>query len=167
MRWYTLALPGLAGLLALILAAELLAGPDMAGPQRLRSLPPARNGAAAHEPMVARWAETALARPLFRPDRRPPPDNRATTSLARLTAIVIAGGVRRAIFAADGQKPRIVPEGGEIGGYRLLHITGDSVQLGGTAGTLTLHPNFNVVEPPHPPASPVPPPSAADYDNES
>jgi hypothetical protein len=167
MRWTRVALPGLAGLLGVVLAAELLAGPEMAGPQRLGHVPAARSGAAAHEPVVAHWAETALARPLFSADRRPPQDDKATTGLARLTAIVIAGGSRRAIFAADGQKPRIVPEGGEIGGYKLLHITGDSVQLGGTDGTLTLHPKFNVVVPQHPPTPPAPPPSAADYDNES
>jgi hypothetical protein len=167
MRWTQFTGPVLAGLLGVILAAELLAGPEMAGPQRLARFPVARSGAPAYEPVVAHWAETALARPLFSADRRPEQDDKGTTGLARLTAIVIAGGTRRAIFAADGQKPLIVPEGGEIGGYRLLHITGDSVQLGGTAGTLTLHPKFNVVVPPRPPVAPVPPPSAADYDNES
>lgn len=160
-------LPGLAALLGLVLTAELLAGPETGGPARLGGFPAARGGAAVHEPVVARWAATALARPLFSADRRPQQDDTASTGLARLTAIVIGGGTRRAIFAAEGQKPRIVPEGGEIGGYKLLHITGDSVQLGGAAGTLTLQPKFNVVLPPHPPAHVAPPPSAADYDNES
>jgi len=167
MRWTRYALPGLAGVLGLVLAAELLTGPETTEPQSLGGLPAARRAAAAQEPMVERWATTALARPLFSADRRPQRDDKATTGLARLTAIVIADGARRAIFAADGQKPRIVPEGGEIGGYKLLHITGDSVQLGGTAGTLTLHPIFHVVAPPRPPARPAPPPSAVDYDNES
>lgn len=167
MRWTRFALPGLAGVLGLVLGAELLTGPEGARPQSLWRLPAARSGTAAQEPRVARWAATALARPLFSADRRPEQDDKATAGLARLTAIVIGNGSRCAIFAAVGQKPKIVPEGGEIGGYKLLHITGDSVQLGGTAGTLTLHPKFNVVVPARAPAPPAPPPSAVDYDNES
>jgi hypothetical protein len=159
------ALPGLAGLLAVVLLAELLAGPEDRGPERPGHLPSTRGGTATHEPLVERWAATALARPLFAADRRPEQDGQASTSLARLSAIIIAGGSRRAIFVTDGQKPRVVPEGGEIGGYKLLHITSDSVELGGPAGMLSLHPQFHVVVPPPPPSRPVPPPSAVDYDN--
>ncbi len=137
-------------------------------PLRLGRLPLARSAPAAHEPAVERWAATALARPLFSAGRRPQQDGTAAAGLARLTAIIVAGGERRAIFAADGQKPTVVPEGAAVGGYKLLHITSDSVELGGASGTLTLHPQFPVAaSPAPPPPRPASPPFAVYYDTEN
>jgi general secretion pathway protein N len=162
-----MAWPGLAAGLALILALEWRpTGPGPA-PQPLPVLP-------ADAPMTAsadaakQWADTALARPLFAASRRPDGSAAAPDSgLGRLSAIIIAEGSRSAIFAVQGQKPHIVAEGGEIGGYRLRRIGPDAVDLTGPSGPLTLHPQFPTPAP-APTVQPLPaaPPSAADIDNE-
>jgi general secretion pathway protein N len=156
--------------LALILGAELTTGSGGAGPLWPSPLPPAKAAASVTEGLVDRWADTVLARPLFNADRRPErADKGHAAGLARLTGIIIAGSSRSAIFAAKGQKPAVVSEGGEIGGYRLLRISYDSVELGGATGTLILHPQFPLpsAEVGSAPLPPVPPrTSLFSYDNE-
>ncbi len=167
-QWGKAALPGLAGMLGLMLAAEWLAGP---APVAIRQplAPPASTPQAAMDDEISQWANTVLARPLFNESRRPDDSGAAQgTGMARLSAIIISGGSRSAIFAADGQKPQIVPEGGEIDGYKLTHISADAVELTGPSGALTLHPQFPAAAQPAPPAAAPPAtPSAVDYDNES
>jgi hypothetical protein len=154
--------------LGLVLAAELLARPSGGGPLPLRLEPIGTAATNVSERQADRWADTVLARPLFSADRRP--ENMATghrTAFTRLAGIIISGGSRSAIFATDGQKPAVVSEGGEIAGYRLQHISYDSVELVGSTGTLTLHPNFAGAAAPgfasRDPASPQP---AGGYNNE-
>ncbi|MGE4481408.1 hypothetical protein [Acidocella sp.] len=159
-----LGVPFLAMALALLLAAEWLTGSVPPTPRLALSIPGGMPGVALDD-AVSQWADTALARPLFSESRRPADDAALASGTARLSAIIISSDGRSAIFAADGQKPRIVPEGGEIDGYRLSHILADTVELAGPSGTLTLHPQF---APPKaaPPSPTPPPPAAADYDNE-
>jgi len=167
---HSLLLPGLALALGLVLVVECVEQPGATAPLGFGHLPRGREDAAPRLPPAQRWAEIAGARPLFNPDRRPQQSGAATPGLARLTAIIIAGGARRAIFAGGGtsEKPHILPEGGVLGGYTILHISGDAVDLAGAAGHLTLHPQFPTARAPAAaPAAPPPTPSAADYDNEN
>ena len=145
MRRMQHALPVLAGGLLLLLAAEW-AWPGPATPD-LRAAPaiPAAVADAAADAAIGQWGDTALARPLFSPDRRPAAQVGADTdgTLPRLSAIIITGGGKSAVFAADGQKPQVVAEGGEIDGYRLQSIGPDSVEMLGPDGTITLRPQFS------------------------
>lgn len=138
-----LALPGLTIVLGSVLAAELLARPAEDGPFSRPVVPIGKAATNVTERLADRWARAVLARPLFSADRRPETvATDQTTVFTRLAGIIISGGSRSAIFAADGEKPEVVSEGGEIAGYRLLHISYDSVELVGSTGKLTLHPNF-------------------------
>lgn len=142
-RYTRLALPVLAGSLFLLLAVSwLLPGPAAAPWHVPAAMPAATADAAAVS--VSQWGDTALARPLFNPGRRPldQPGAMADGSLPRLSAIIISGGTSAAVFAGDGQKPQVVSAGGAIGGYVLKRITADHVELTGPDGTLTLHPQF-------------------------
>ncbi|GAB0120256.1 hypothetical protein [Acidisoma sp. 7E03] len=166
----SLVLPGLALALGLALVAEWLEPPGASAPLGFGHLPQGGEDAAARMPPAQRWADIARERPLFNPDRRPQQSGAPTPGLARLTAIIIAGGARSAIFAGGGagEKPRILPEGGVLGGYAILHISSDAVELAGASGRVTLHPQFpTAVTPAAAPAAPPPTPSAADYDNEN
>jgi hypothetical protein len=137
-----LAIPVLAVLLFLLAAEWLL--PDAAAPP-LR--PPPRIPAAATDTAVdsniVQWGNAILARPLLNPDRRPvrAPELAADDTLPRLSAIIVIGGVRHAIFAGD-TKPQLVTEGGEIGAYRLQTVAPDRVTLLGPDGSVTLRPQF-------------------------
>jgi hypothetical protein len=165
-----LAPPGLTIALALALVAELTAGTDRAAPRSPSVSPAPKTRASFTERLVDGWADTVLSRPIFSADRRPESvDTGHTHGLARLTGIIISGDSRSAIFAAKGQKPTIVSEGGEVGGYRLLHISYDSVELDGLSGTLTLHPQFPLPAPGAASAPARPAPRRASlfsYDNE-
>jgi hypothetical protein len=117
---------------------------------------------------------TILARPLFSPTRHPPPRTGTETSStldlggARLTGIVIAPGVRLAIFDLKGSKPVLLNEGETISGWRVDSIAPSEVSLVGPGGLKTLQPKL---DPAHtasgpPPASaarlqPAPPPPSA------
>ena len=136
--------PGVAAALTLLIAGEcLMPGPGSTASSRTLVVP-----AAAPDTMtdqaVGQWGDTSLARPLFHPDRRPTIVANANTgtSLPRLSAIVIIGENRAAIFAADGQKPQVVAAGSSIDGYQLTRITPGSVELLGAGGTVTLRPQF-------------------------
>lgn len=136
------AIQAMAGTMVLLLACEwLLPGPGGIAPIRMPMIPAT---AADSDAAIGQWGDNVLARPLFYPDRQPVSDAGAGTdaSLPRLSAIIIIGGTRAAVFSADGQKPQVVPAGSSIGGYRLEQITPSSVQLLGPDGALTLHPQF-------------------------
>ena len=138
------ALPALAAALALLFAGEiLLPGSPAVPPHKMFAIPSAAPEAAADE-AAGQWGDTILARPLFSPDRRPvsAAGTDTSTSLPRLSAIIITGGTHAAVFSADGQKPQVVTAGGSIDGYQLDSIAPDSVQLTGPDGPLTLRPQF-------------------------
>jgi hypothetical protein len=148
-RLSPLAMRAAAAALALMLAAELLLpGPRGITLNKMPAIPAALPGNPANE-VVGQWGNTALERPLFYPDRRPTSEPGADTStgLPRLSAIVIIGHTRAAIFAAGGQKPRVAAIDDTIDGYRLERIEPDSVELLGPDGTLTMRPQFITAPP--------------------
>ena len=145
--------PALAAAFLLLLAAEwLLPGPQAPALRTPPALPAATPDASA-DAQISQWASTALARPLFNADRRPVEQpGTESDALPRLSAIIITGSNRAAIFDASGQKPQIVPEGGEIDGYRLQHIAPGTVDLLGPDGPVTLRPRFASPDPTTPTA---------------
>jgi hypothetical protein len=137
------ALPLLAGGLLLLLAVFWL----VPGPSAVSGRVPAAISAAAPDvtdAAIGQWGGTVLARPLFTPGRRPADQagGNADGSLPRLSAIILSGGAGMAVFAADGRKPQVVGTGGVIGGYVLVRVTADHIELTGPAGALTLRPRF-------------------------
>lgn len=169
-----LLLPGAAALLALLWAAEFVITPGGGGLRRMAASPRAGLMRAEGQDPVGPWQHTILARPLFNADRRPPLQGKAAASgLARLSAIIIIGSDRSAVFAPKGQKPRILAEGGEIDGYRLVRIAPDFVALAGPAGRLLVYPRFKNARTSEAPIAPPAPPLARphsvslfSYDNE-
>ncbi len=167
-------LPGAAALLALLWAAELLIKPGDGGLPRMAAWPRAGLIRAEGQDPVGRWQRTILARPLFNADRRPPlQSTAAASSLARLSAIIIIGSDRRAVFAPKGRKPSILAKGGEIDGYRLVRIEPDFVTLAGPAGHVLVYPRFKNARTSEAPIAPPTPPLARphsaslfSYDNE-
>lgn len=135
---------GLGGLvLALAATAALLALAPMPAPP----LPPvaARPTPTAPPPPASSAAATAriLARPLFRPDRRPVAAASADAALMpRLSGILRGDAVRLAIFARPSGKPVLLGEGAQLGGYRIVRIGRRAVLLDGPRGRLRLVPRF-------------------------
>lgn len=135
------ALPGVAGLLAIILATEFFVGAP--GTANNTPSPPLPATAQAENDEVSQWSTDALARPLFSATRRPDAASGGDNSgLPRLSAIIIIGKNSVAVFSADGQKPQPVAVGGEIDGNKMLRIDSDQVELLGPSGPLILHPQF-------------------------
>jgi hypothetical protein len=137
------ALLALALALFMLLAAELLpSGPAASAPAALAV--PAATPAQAADAAVGQWATTILARPLFNASRRPVQVavSDMDVSLPRLSAIIVNGGVRSAVFDDGGPKPLVLTAGGEIGAYRLETIAPDNVNLLGPDGQVTLRPQF-------------------------
>jgi general secretion pathway protein N len=137
------ALPAaLASCLALLAAAELLAPPAPppdAPPVRIDFSAPQGSSLDAGLPG---WTATILARPLFRPDRRPLAAAAAPTApLPRLTAIVVTQAGAIAIFDGGG-KPIAAAAGGEVDGYRIARIFPDRVVIDSPSGGLVLRPQF-------------------------
>ena len=103
--------------------------------------------------------ETLLARPLFSQTRRPPnvasPVGAAPSAavpLPRMTAIMIDGPRRSAIFAAPGSsggKPSIVTEGSNIGPFTVQTIEPQQVIVMGPDGKRTVRTSFDpALQPP-------------------
>jgi hypothetical protein len=136
--------PALAAALALLFAAEWLLPGPAAAPVREPPAIPATIADNAADAGISQWGNTILARPLLNQNRRPAPQPGTATSdtLPRLSAIIVIGGTRHAIFNAAGQKPQLVAEGGEIGSYRLKTVAPDRVDLLGPNGPVTLRPQF-------------------------
>ena len=91
------------------------------------------------------WEATILGRPLFSPDRRPSATATAMAGhpgLPRLTGIMVGPFGRSAIFAADGAKPIVVPEGARVAEYTVKVIEPTQVRLSGPNGNLVLYPSF-------------------------
>ena len=70
----------------------------------------------------------------------------------RLTGVVIAPGLRRAIFAETGTASRVLSEGETLKGLQLASVSPDGVVLSGPAGDVALEPqpDDNLVRPPLP-----------------
>jgi hypothetical protein len=107
---------------------------------------------------VRAWVATALARPLFSPDRRPATEpgqqTAAPAGLPRLAGIMVGPFGRSAIFAGD-PKPAVIQEGGRIGAYTVKSIDSAQVQVAGPDGLRTIRPSFQ----PAPPKPTAPEPS--------
>lgn len=159
----------LAAALAGLSGAELLAPGPMAGPlpRHRVALPPAPAPTVATRPARQADRSTILARPLFRPDRRPPSAKVAATPrmpLPRLSGILVGNGFRLALFAAESGKTRIAATGDQVDGYRIVEIGPASIILNGPKGRISLTPRFAKLRaaPPqaaqhtsHPPYRPV------------
>ncbi|MEG5266098.1 hypothetical protein TRP66_17525 [Pseudomonas sp. JDS28PS106] len=110
--------------------------------------------------------------PLFSPSRSPDVVQRSAEpgldlGGLKLTGIVIADGVRQALFRQADGKDLALREGAALGGWRLRHIEEQAVQfeLDGRSQRLRLPaprlPNMNSA-PPVPPARPIHPPQASE-----
>jgi hypothetical protein len=94
------------------------------------------------------WVATALARPLFSPDRRPPRQTvaiaaaPASVEVPRLSGILVTPLGRSAIFAPSGGKPVVATEGSTLDTYVVRSIEPEQVTLMGPNGSLVLHPAF-------------------------
>ena len=102
-----------------------------------------------------------LARPLFRPGRRPasPAEAapRAAEDLPRLTALLSGPFGRRAIFAGANGRSTVVTVGSTLGGWTVQSIGAATVSVAGRDGerTLRLAYGAGAPEPPRPPAEPA------------
>ncbi len=144
MRPASLAMPALAAALFLLFATEWLLPDASAPPLRLPPALPAATADINVDTSIVQCGNTILARPLLNPDRRPArqPGMTVDNTLPRLSAIIVIGGTRHAIFAASGEKPQLVAEGSEISGFRLKTVAPDKVDLLGPDGLVTLRPQF-------------------------
>lgn len=129
-----------------VIAWQLATAPD-AEPPHPAAVPPAAlqpaPGLPASGPAlrgtVRDRAETALARPLFRPDRRPAPlaagpAPRPAEDLPRLTALLAGPFGRRAIFAETDGRSTVVEEGATMGEWTVLSIGAGAVTVAGGEG---------------------------------
>jgi len=121
--------------MAVLLVAVLVwevqesAGPEAGPALGPRIAMPTARGADAGEPgnVVQEWVTTALERPLFREDRRPPKGADAVATRGaeplRLTGIITGPFGNRAIFlAADNPKPIVAQEKTEVAGFTVRSI---------------------------------------------
>jgi len=147
----TYALTAAALALAGIIAAELTfteGAPEQAVAVAAPELmPPAPPPPSDYRDQNATRALTALARPLFNPDRRPeaphpdaapaPPPN----SLPRLTGTLVSPRGKHAIFAV-GDKPAVMREGGRIDAWTVQEISAGTVTITGPDGPRVLRVSF-------------------------
>ena len=102
---------------------------------------------------------TILARPLFSPTRRPKQDAAVrtaaapVTALPRMTAILIDGARRSAIFDGNG-KPTVLAEGGHLGPFTIQSIEPQQVTIIGPDGKRIVRTTFSN-DPPPTPAHPL------------
>ena len=146
---------------------------DGTGIVPIRHLPKTQPRAASEDPEdhTDAWVATALERPLFSRDRRPTPVEAkaggpvASTTLPRLTGVIVGPFGRTAIFAGtDGGKPLSVGEGKTIGPYTIEAIAPGGVTVTGPEGerNVTLAADANsrstlAADIPQPPPQPQPP----------
>lgn len=96
----------------------------------------------------SRWADAAVARPLFSQNRRPLADNAvaavsAPYTLPRLTGVIVGPDGGSAIFAgAASGKPMIVRPGDRLGPAVIETIETGQVNLRGPNGLVVLRPVF-------------------------
>ncbi len=132
----------------------------MTPPTPTQPAPALRPDAARPAAQAAAWAQTALARPLFSPTRRPAPAPAAAApgapaGLPRVTAILVSPGGKSVIFAAgDGGKPVVAGEGSRVGAYQVQSIEVGRVTVLGPGGPQVLGPSFDESPPPKPSGAP-------------
>ena len=136
----------LATLLATAIVLELNDAAPPAGsgaevaPTRQKAKVEPRAPAQDHSDRTDTWLATALARPLFSPDRRPTEsesnaDTGPKLGLPRLTGVVIGPFGQRAIFAATGAgRPMVLSVGKTLGDYKVEKIDPGSVTVSGPEG---------------------------------
>ncbi len=148
---------GVCGLfLAGLLAAELLpAAAETGAPDPAAAIPAAADmpalGAA---PPFGSWADTALGRPLFAPDRRPLGSAVQHDGLPRLAGTIRTDDSLLAIFAPEGNaKPVVVGRDATVAGWTVAEIEDGEVTLlrDGRSDRLRLS-YANLPPPPPPPA---------------
>lgn len=173
-----LALGGLAGVLLLIILAELIISPVEIAVPEAEPAKATEVAAAAPAPLAESRPDPTpalLARPLFNPTRRPEsaptaptPVGETSSDLPRLAGILVSGGTRIAIFQPGGdEKPIWVGEGEEVKGWTVQQIAANAVTVDGPGGTQTIEPKFDpnaptetaAAEPTQPPM-PTPGPAA-------
>lgn len=152
------ALLGIAAVLSAAIALEFGARSreedGMNPPTLAQPAPALRTGATRPAGQAAAWAQTALARPLFSPTRRPAAGPAAAApgapaSLPRVTAILVSPSGKSVIFAAgDGGKPVVAGEGGRVGAYQVQSIEAGRVTVLGPSGPQVLGPSFDGAPPP-------------------
>jgi hypothetical protein len=101
------------------------------------------------------WFQEIVSRPLFSPDRKQVEDTgRSVSGLPRLTAIIVEGRRRIAIFAASpGSRATVVGVGSRIGVYDVRDIAADGITVAGPQGIMVIRPTFDT---PSPAAVPLP-----------
>lgn len=115
-------------------------------PTPAQPAPALRTDAARPADQAATWAQTALARPLFSPTRRPAAAAApgAPAGLPRVTAILVSPSGKSVIFAAgDGGKPVVAGEGSRVGAYQVQSIEVGRVTVLGPGGPQVLGPSFD------------------------
>lgn len=151
---------GLAGVAGVQVQGLLDEGGPALAPAPPAPAGPVQPGAAEPPPSPrGQWAEAILARPLFNRDRRPPSGPAAVAAapqgMPRLAGIVVNGADRSAILVpAEGGKPVVAREGGQVGGLVVQAIQAGRVTLAGPGGTHILRPSYD-------PRGPAPPPGLA------
>ena len=126
-------------------------------------------GAAVPTPPVAAWSNTALARPLFAPDRRPAPGSAgAHDGLPRLTGTIRSDDDLLAIFATPGVTPGgaaktlVIGRSGSVAGWTVAAIEDGAVTLERGTQSAIVRVSFTnvatVAAPAAPAAAAAPPP---------
>jgi hypothetical protein len=124
-----------------------------AAPAPRRAAPSAAAAVPARVP-DGQWLATALARPLFSPDRKPPPGvTVADPGLPRLSGIIMIAHEPVGIFKSDESgKSTIVRSGDSIAGWRVAEIERDAIYLEKPGERVIVMPKFA-----SPSAAPQPP----------
>ena len=140
---------GLAATLVLEAGFEDTGSESVAVPARPAVTMPSDRSRGSPADHTEKWVATALARPLFSPDRRPPRPAVAIAAapapveVPRLSGILVTPSGRSAIFApSGGGKPVVATEGSSLETYVVRSIEPEQVTLMGPNGSLVLHPAF-------------------------
>ena len=125
------------------------AGPDPGTPSARSSAVPVTRAASEAEPsdVLQGWVATALERPLFRTDRRPPKGAdevaRGGNEPLRLTGVITRPFGNSAIFMSAGDtKPLVVKEGARVGDFVVRSIEPGGVVVEAAGRVRTLQPSF-------------------------
>jgi general secretion pathway protein N len=155
--WRRTALIVLAAALASVCIAEISAQPPAPPHRPIALLPPVASPPPGGDATGA--ITTILARPLFRPDRRPVAvAARGDRTLPRLSGILIGPSLRLAMFTPAAGPTRLVKQGDRIGAYRVSTIAATAVTLTAPGVRLVLTPHFAGTPDAPPPSAPPDPP---------
>ncbi len=111
---------------------------------------------------IAANLATALARPLFAPDRRPPADTPSafkaeTIATPKLAGTIIGGDGQRSaiVLLSSSDRPLTLHEGERVGRFTIVSIAPGRIEALGPAGPIVVRIAFNHAEP-TPPTPPQP-----------